>query len=106
MGVPLVVMYQFLPFALPDDIFSQNMTRIAPLFSMLEMRLHRSLVSHICSHITGLIVAAEQHARLPYSCPTLEGAVEDIMLVGQILGIFYCGRGPRFRWSREAIREC
>lgn len=79
--------HQVLPFALPDDILSQNMTRIAPFFRMLEMRLHRSLVSHICSHLTALIIAAEQHARLAYSGTALEGTVVDLMLVGQIVCI-------------------
>ena len=74
--------YQLLPFALPDDIFSQNMARVAPFFCMLEMRRHRSLVSHVCSHVTALIIAGEQHARLTYSRTTLEGTVEDVMLVG------------------------
>ena len=90
MGVLVGMQYQLLPFALPNDIFSQDMTRIAPFFSMLEMGSYRSLVNHICSHLMGLVVAGEQHARLAYSCTALEGAVEDVMLVGQIVCILYC----------------
>ena len=98
MGGLVGMQYQLLPFALPDNIFSQDMTGIAPLLGMFEMRLYRSLVNDISSHFFGLILAAEQHAGLAYSCAPLEGAVKDVMLVGQILCILYCqgGGGPRF----------
>ena len=56
---------------------------------MLEVRFHRTLVHHICSHLMSGILAAEQHTRLAYSCTTFKGTVEDVMLVGQVLRIFY-----------------
>ena len=51
--------YQHLPFAVPNYVFSQNMTRISPLFRMLEVRPHRSLVHRVRSHLMGGILAAE-----------------------------------------------
>ena len=81
--------YQHLPLAVSDYVFSQNMTGIAPFLGMLEVRPHRSLVHHVCSHLMGGILAAEQHARLAYSCTTFESAVENVMLVCQVLRISY-----------------
>ena len=83
-------LYQHLPFAVPNDVFSQDMTRISPLFRMLEVRPHRTLIHHVGSHLVCGIIAAEQHARLAYSGATFEGTVEDVMLVGQVFCILYC----------------
>lgn len=81
--------YQHLPFALPNYIFPQNMTRVTPLLRMLEVRPYRALVHHICSHLMGGIFAAEQHAGLAYPCAAFEGTVEDVMLIGQVFIVFY-----------------
>ena len=83
------MLYQHLPLSLPDNVLSQDMTRISPLFRMLDMCPHRSLVHDIRSHLMGSIIAAEQHAGLTNPCTTFEGTIEDVMLVGQIFGIFY-----------------
>lgn len=78
---------------MPDDILSQDMTRISPFCRMLEVCLHRSLVGHICLHLMDSIIAAEEHASLTDPCTAFEGTIEDVMLIGQIFRILCCVSG-------------
>lgn len=99
------VQYQHLPFSMPDDILSQDMTRISPFCRMLEMCLYRSLVRHAFFHSIDSIIFAEQHASLTDPCTAFEGTIEDVMLVGQIFRIFCYknGQWPGLRRLRIPV---
>ena len=60
---------------------------------MLEVRLHRSLVSGIPFLLMAVVIAARQHACLTDLRTTFDTTVEDVILVGHPFSILYCEGG-------------